>query len=200
MFAHDGIGLCYSLDIASTGSQQGTHQVARYDLTTGQVSGARWSGSAPVDGDMVELDGVPGMGLAVGSSCATHQAVFAPADGSWGRVLSPGVPGPVSMVGRLDADRFVVAVGGCNGSSSDLYLVHASGAPPQLLVAGVEAAGMRTPEPSPPPALPPALTGPGRAPLTQLLGSARSPAGFQSIHRMVMFCSPSRRGEAMLGP
>lgn len=153
VFAHDGTGLYYSIDNASTGA----HEVARYDLATGQVSGALWSGPAPVDGDMVELAGVPGLGLTVGTSCATNEAVFAPADGSAGRVLNPGVPGPVSMVGRLDADRFVVAVGGCNGAPSDLYLVHASGAPAQLLVAGVQASGMRTPEPSPPPALPPAL-------------------------------------------
>lgn len=152
VFAHDGTGLYYSIDAAT-----GTHQVARYDLTTGQVSGALWSGGSPVGGDMVELAGVPGLGLTVGSSCADHTAVFAPLDGTAGTVLDPGVPGPVSMVGRVDGQHFVVAVGGCNGAPSDLYVVSRDRGHASLLVRGVTASGMRLPEPSPPPALPPAL-------------------------------------------
>ena len=71
-----------------------------------------------------------------------------------GEVLWPRGPGPVSVVGRLDADRFIVAVGGCNGSPADLYLVHRSGAAPTVIVRGVDTSAMRTPEPTPPPPLP----------------------------------------------
>ena len=40
------------------------------------------------------------------------------------------------------------------GPPADLYLVHRSGAAPAVIVRGVDASAMRTPEPTPPPPLP----------------------------------------------
>lgn len=148
VFAHDGVGLYYSVDMAAGG-----HTLARYDLPTGEVHPALWSGTAPID-DITELAGVPGVALTVGAQCTDHKAVFSPLDGSAGQVLDPGVPGPASVVGRLDSDRFVVAVGGCNGATSDLYLVHRSAVAPSLIVRNATTVAMRTPEPTPPPPLP----------------------------------------------
>ncbi len=150
VFAHDGIGLYYSVDAGSS------HTLARYVLTTGAVDRSLWSGTAPID-DITELANVPGVALTVGAQCTGRKAVFSNLDGTAGQVLDPGVPGPVSVVGRLDADRFIVSVGGCDGATSDLYLVHRSSAAPSLIVRGVTAAAMRTPEPTPPPPLPQAL-------------------------------------------
>jgi hypothetical protein len=149
VFAHDGTGLYYSLDRAG-----GSHSLARYTLTSGDIAPSLWTGDAPVD-DIVELGGVPGVALTVGAGCAARRAVLSTLDGSAGQPLSAGVDGPTSVVGRLDRDRFVVAVGGC-GHPSDVYVVHgaASGAPPVLLVRGVEAVTLRQPEPTPPPPLP----------------------------------------------
>jgi hypothetical protein len=148
VFAHDGIGLFYSVDTSA-----GSHTLARYVLTTGAVERSLWSGTAPID-DITELANVPGVALTVGAQCTDRKAVFSNLDGTGGQVLDPGVPGPVSVVGRLDADRFVVSVGGCNGSPSDLYVVHRSSVAPSLIVRGVTTAAMRTPEPTPPPPLP----------------------------------------------
>jgi len=152
VFARDGKALYYSID-----RKDGSHNLARFSLTDGGVEPALWTGDAPI-GDIVELAGVPGVALTVGATCATRRAVFSTLDGSAGQPLSAGVDGPTSIVGRLDADRFVVATGGC-GRPSDLYVVHhaADGPPPKLLVSGVDAATLRQPEPTPPPPLPQSL-------------------------------------------
>jgi hypothetical protein len=149
VFAHDGKDLYYSID-----RNDGTHTLARYNLAEAGVTPALWKGDAPV-ANIVELAGVPGVALTVGAPCANHRAVFSTLDGSAGQPLSTGIDGPTSIVGRLDADRFVVAAGGCDGPS-DLYIVRAAagGTPPTLLVAGVDAATLRQPEPTPPPPLP----------------------------------------------
>ncbi|HEV3365196.1 MAG TPA: hypothetical protein VG795_13835 [Acidimicrobiia bacterium] len=147
VFAHDGQGLYYSID-----RKDGSHTLARYNMIDGSVAPALWKGDAPV-ANIVELAGVPGMALTVGTPCANRRAVFSTLDGSAGQPLSGGVDGPTSIVGRLDADRFVVAAGGCDGPS-DLYIVRATGGPPTRLVNGVEAATLRQPEPTPPPPLP----------------------------------------------
>ena len=148
VFAHDGTGLYYSVDTSA-----GAHTLARFELVSGAVDPALWSGNAPID-DITELAGVPGVALTVGAACTDRRAVFSALDGTAGEALSPGVAGPVSVIGRLDADRFVVATGGCNGAPSDLYVVHRSNAAPTLIVRGVATAAMRTPEPTPPPPLP----------------------------------------------
>src|SRR5437879_6333834 len=148
VFAHDGKGLYYSVDKAD-----GTHSLAREDLPTGTPTQNLWTGDAPIGGDIVELAGVPGLGLTVGTTCAQHRAVFSALDGRAGTPLASGLSGPTSVIGRLDADRFIVAAGGCGGPQ-DLYLAHASGRPPQLLVKAVDNAGMRLPEPAPAPPLP----------------------------------------------
>ena len=147
VFAHDGKGLFYSIE-----KKDGTHALGRYELESGSVDPKLWTGDAPV-ADMVELGGVPGLALTLGATCETHRAVFTALDGSPDVKLDPGVGGPVSVVGRLDADRFAVAAGGC-GEPQDLYLVHRSGAAPQLLVKGADAAALRIAEPTPPPPLP----------------------------------------------
>ena len=148
VFAHDGKGLYYSVD-----RSDGTHSLAREDLTTDTPAQNLWTGDAPIGGDMVELAGAPGLGLTVGTTCAQHRAVFSALDGTAGTPLASGLSGPTSVIGRLDADRFIVAAGGCGGPQ-DLYLAHASGQAPQLLVKVVDNAGMRLPEPVPAPALP----------------------------------------------
>jgi hypothetical protein len=150
VFAHDGTGLYYGVE-----KKDGSHALGRYELTSASANPTLWTGDAPV-ADMVELGGVPGLALTLGATCESHRAVFTALDGSPDQGLDPGVAGPVSVVGRLDADRFVVAAGGC-GKPQDLYMVHRSGVAPQLLVRSVDAAAMRTPEPSPPPPLPASL-------------------------------------------
>ena len=160
VFAHDGTDLYYSLD-----RTDGSHALARYNLPSGDVAPALWTGSDRID-DIVELAGTPGVALTVGSGCETHRALLSPLDGSPGIPLSTGHDVPTSIVGRLDRDRFVIATGGCN-APSDLWIVHAAapdaaGAttrptaapPPVLLVRGVDAATLRQPEPTPPPPLP----------------------------------------------
>lgn len=147
VFAHDGTGLYYSIE-----KKDGTHALGRYELTSGNTDPTLWTGDAPVAG-MAELAGAPGLALTLGATCESHRAVFTALDGSPDQKLDPGVGGPVSVVGRLDADRFVVAAGGC-GKPQDLYLVHRSGAAPQLLVRSAAAAALRIPEPTPPPPLP----------------------------------------------
>jgi hypothetical protein len=148
VFAHDGNSLFYSID-----RNDGTHTLARYGLTDAGVAPALWKGDAAV-ANIVELAGVPGVGLTVGTPCANRRAVFSTLDGSAGQPLTTGIEGPTSIVGRLDADRFVIAAGGCD-APSDLYIVRAAaGARPTLLVTGVDAATLRQPEPTPPPPLP----------------------------------------------
>jgi hypothetical protein len=149
VFAHDGKDLYYSVD-----RNDGSHTLARYNLVEGGVAPELWKGDAPV-ASIVELGGVPGVALTVGGNCEAHRAVFSSLDATAGQPLSTGNDGPTSIVGRLDADRFVVAAGGCNGPS-DLYIVRAGtgGPPPTLLVQGVDAATLRQPEPTPPPPLP----------------------------------------------
>ena len=158
VFAHDGTDLYYSVD-----RTDGSHALVRYNLPSGDVAPALWTGSDRVD-DIVELAGTPGVVLTVGSGCEAHRAVLSPLDGSPGVPLSTGSGAPTSIVGRLDRDRFVVATGGCN-APSDLWIVQAASAgpaghttpaatPPVLLVRGVDAATLRQPEPIPPPPLP----------------------------------------------
>ena len=148
VFAHDGKSLYYSID-----RNDGSHTLARYNLEDGGVAPALWKGDAPI-ANIVGLGGVPGVALTVGTPCANRRAVFSTLDGSAGQPLSTGIEGPTSIVGRLDADRFVVAAGGCD-APSDLYIVRAApGALPTLLITGVDAATLRQPEPTPPPPLP----------------------------------------------
>jgi hypothetical protein len=144
VFSRDGTGLFYTID------RGGTHALARYDLTAGEADTSLWTGDEPV-ADIVELGGAPGLGLTIGAGCAAHRAVFTALDGSPDVRLAPGLEGPVSLVGRLDAERFVVAAG-CG--TQDLYVTGRSGGAPRLLVRSVEAAALRVPEPTPAPALP----------------------------------------------
>jgi len=156
VFAHDGVGLYYSLD-------RGTdHTLARYDLSTRQVNERLWSGDVTI-ADIVEAAGLPGVALTVGASCADHRAVYSPLDGGPGTPLGAGLSGPTSVVGRVDSDRFVLAVGGCGGAASDLYLVSRAGNQETLLAKGVDAAAWRAPEPTPAPPMPPQLPAAGFA-------------------------------------
>jgi hypothetical protein len=104
-------------------------------------------------GGRVALPGLEVRG--VGATCPAHRAVLSPLDGSAGQPLAAGVDGPTAIIGRLDADHFVIAANGC-GRPSDLYVAGGSpgGAPPRLLVQGVDTATLRRPEPTPPPPLP----------------------------------------------
>jgi hypothetical protein len=156
VFAHDGVGLFYSID---RGTQ---HTLARYDLTTGKSQESLWSGDVTI-ADIVEAAGLPGVGLTVGASCTDHRAVYSALDGGAGTPLGESLGGPTSVVGRVDGDRFVLAVGGCNGAPADLYLVSRSGTQQTLLARGVDAAAWRAPEPTPPPPLPPRLPAAGFA-------------------------------------
>jgi hypothetical protein len=149
VFAHDGKDLYYSVD-----RKDGSHALARYNLSEGGVAPALWTGDAPIS-NIVEPAGIPAAALTVGATCTAHRAVFSNLDGSAGIPLSAGVDGPTSIVGHLDTDRFLVATGGCN-AASDLYIVHVGpdAPPPALLVQGVDTATLRQPEPTPPPPLP----------------------------------------------
>jgi hypothetical protein len=146
VFGHDGDSLFYSVD-----RKDGSHSLALFRLSAGGSAPSLWTGDTPV-ANIVELGGVPGVGLTIGASCPAHRAVFSSLDGSADHPLSAGVEGPTSIVGRLDRVRFVVATGGCD-APSDLYIVRAGsgGPPPTLLVQGVAAATLRQPEPTPPP-------------------------------------------------
>lgn len=147
VFAHDGLGLFYTLD-----RTDGTHAVERYDLTTGDVEEVA-SFAAPVH-EVFDTPGLP-LSYTVGAACADRSAETQVAGGS-GSPLRPIVvdaPGPASIIGRLDQDHFVVEVGGCD-APGDLYVANAATGGAELLVRSVEAAAMRTPEPTPAPALP----------------------------------------------
>jgi len=152
VFAHDGTGLLYSVDRGAE------HMLARYDLASGQAATDLWTGDAPI-ADIIETAGQPGVALTVGATCTEHRAIYAPLDAT-GQPLTVPVSGPTSVIGRVDADRFVVGVGGCDGPM-DLYLVNRSDGPATLLVNDVDAAASRAPEPTPPPPLPPKLPASG---------------------------------------
>jgi hypothetical protein len=149
-FAHDGTHLFYSVD----GPASGAHRLANVDITTGAAKTA-WTGTTAVR-DIVELAATPGAGLTVGGGCQDARAVYSGLDGSAGQNLLPDATTSTAVVGRLDADRFVVSAGGCNGPS-DLYVAPVSGGSPKLLISGVQAAALRQAEPTPAPPLPPAL-------------------------------------------
>jgi hypothetical protein len=147
VFSHDGLGLLYTLDRAD-----GTHAVERFDLTSGGVEEMA-SFDAPVR-EILDTADMP-LAFTVGASCAERSVVtqVGANAGSPLQRLEVGASGPVSVVGRLDANRLVVAVGGCDGPS-DLYVANASLGGADLLVRAVDTAAMRTPEPTPPPGLP----------------------------------------------
>ena len=146
VFAHDGTGLFYTLDRAD-----GTHTVERDDLVTGEVTEVA-SFDAPV-ADVVETTGFP-PAFTIGAGCDNHHAGVV--RGSDVAALAGDVAAPVSLVGRLDAHRFVVTSGGCD-KPADVYVVADDGTPSTLLMRGVDAVAMRTPEPTPAPPLPEAL-------------------------------------------
>ena len=147
VFSHDGFGLLYTLD-----RTDGTHAVERFDLTSGGVEQVA-SFDAPVH-EIFDTAGMP-LAFTIGASCGERTAATQ-VDAASGSPLRPvvvGATGPVSIVGRLDRTHLVVAVGGCDGPS-DLFVADASSGDSVLLVRAVDAAAMRTPEPTPPPPLP----------------------------------------------
>lgn len=146
-FSHDGRGLYYTLD-----RTDGTHAVERFDLPSGRVDEMA-SFDAPVR-EVFDTRGLP-LAFTVGASCPERRTLVHASE-VVGSPLQPvvlGAAGPVSIVGRLDRIHFVLAVGGCDGPS-DLYVVDAASGDAELLVRAVDAAAMRTPEPTPPPSLP----------------------------------------------
>ena len=87
----------------------------------------------------------------VGSSCADSRAMLQGSDRAMPAL--PSEPRPTHMVGWLDAERVLVAAGGCS-APLDLSAVNVNTGSAQPLVFGVDAAGVRTPAPTPPPPLP----------------------------------------------
>jgi hypothetical protein len=86
-----------------------------------------------------------------GTSCDSSVAMARDAEGN--DLTVPGGSRPTSVLGWLDADRILVATGGCSGPM-DLSSVEVSTGTSTPLVFGVDAAGVRTPAPTPPPPLP----------------------------------------------
>jgi hypothetical protein len=157
VFRNDGEALYYSVD------KPNAHFLAQLYLSTGTVSDLLWIGDAPIL-DIVQRAALPGVGLTVGDTCAERSAYFSDLDGTSGTQLAPQLGTPLSVIDRLDTDMFVVAAGGCDGATSDLYLVSRTGTPaPRLIVADVDAAASRAAEPTPPPPLPPELPKAGAA-------------------------------------
>jgi hypothetical protein len=95
---------------------------------------------------------VADVAFTVGRSCETRRAVVLTARHAKGADIHLD-DRPTSVVGWLDANRLLVAVGGC-GETSDLYTVSKDSLAPRLLVRGVTTAAVRRPELSPPPPLP----------------------------------------------
>jgi hypothetical protein len=145
VFAHDGTGLLYTLD-----RTDGTHAVMRYDLATASIDQVG-TFDEPVT-DVIDTPGLP-LTFTTGATCSERRVLSRlnlsiPS-------LQPvvvGAPGPTTAIGRLDSDRFVLAVGDCGGPR-DLYVTGAAGTS-QLLVKAVDSAALRVPEPDPPPPLP----------------------------------------------
>lgn len=93
------------------------------------------------------------LAVTVGSSCESRRAVVVTARHRRGAELLREER-PSRAVGWLDANRVLVAAGGC-GQKLDLYSVSKDSLEAQLLVRAVDAASVRRAEPSPPPPLPP---------------------------------------------
>jgi hypothetical protein len=146
VFSHDGVGLLYTLDRGDT------HAVERYDLPTGGVVEVA-SFDAPVH-EILDTRALP-LAFTLGATCAERRVVTQGSDGvgKSPRPVVVGADGPLSALGRLDEYRLVVAVGGCD-TPSDLYVTNTGTGETTVLVRAVDAAAMRTPEPSPPPPLP----------------------------------------------
>jgi hypothetical protein len=87
----------------------------------------------------------------VGSSCSDSVAMARGADGK--RLAVPGGSKPTHAIGWLDEKRLLVGTGGCS-EAMDLSAVEVSTGTSVPLVFGVEAAGVRTAAPTPPPPLP----------------------------------------------
>jgi hypothetical protein len=141
------------------------HADGRVDVHSLELVGGR---SAPVvwrgaPGERVSdlssgvLPSTPSDELAftVGRSCETRRVVVVTARHARGVEPLPD-EGPSRVVGWLDAERVLVAVGGC-GRKLDLYAVAKDSLQARLLARGVDAASVRRAEPSPPPPLPAAV-------------------------------------------
>ena len=146
VFSHDGVGLLYTLDRGDT------HTVERFDLTTGGIVEMA-SFDAPVH-EVIDTAGLP-LAFTIAASCQ-ERTVFTQVRPDAGAPVQPVVVEagpPLTALGRLDSSRVVVAAGGCD-APSDLYVTNTVSGETRMLVRSVDAAAMRTPEPSPPPPLP----------------------------------------------
>jgi hypothetical protein len=146
-FGADGIVLYYAAVHAN-----GTSVLHELSLENPTEAGAL--ASAPPGRRILEV--MPGpeassIAWTAGRSCEDTVATVRDAEGN--KLTIPGGSRPTRVLGWLDAERILVATGGCS-DPVDLSAVEVSTGTAVPLVFGVDAAGVRTAAPTPPPPLP----------------------------------------------
>jgi hypothetical protein len=146
-FAADGVGLYYAAVHAN-----GTSVLHQLSLDKPTELRALWS--APPGQQILEIRPGPTTGAlawTAGSSC--DQSVATVQDAHGNKLTVPGGTRATRAIGWLDTTQVLVATGGCSGPF-DLEAVEVATGSAVPLVFGVNAAGVRTPVPTPPPPLP----------------------------------------------
>lgn len=146
-FSPDGVTLYYAAVHAS-----GTSVLHDLSLEDPTAVGALWS--APSSQQILDIrPGLADGALAWTSGTSCDNSVVTAQDVNGKKLSVPGGSRPTRALGWLDAERILVATGGCSGPI-DLSAVDVSSGTATPLVFGVVAAGVRTPAPTPPPPLP----------------------------------------------
>ena len=146
-FADDGIGFYYEALHAG-----GTSVLHELSLDKPNELKALWS--APPGQRIMDIHPGPirgSLAWTAGSSCDHSVATVQDAKGN--KTTVPGGARAAHAIGWLDDRRVLVAIGGCSGPH-DLKAVDVVSGSAEPLVFGVDAAGVRTPAPTPPPPLP----------------------------------------------
>jgi hypothetical protein len=151
-FRFDGNTLYYGARLAN-----GTRVIDAIDLRKSELIDQLWAGKR----DILRLAPSPSgeaMALDTGTGCSDRKALLAKLDRKSGEPLLPEVSAPTSVVGWLDQTHVLVSEGGC-AQAMKLWVVgiDSSGRVLQaarVLVANVDRAAVRVPDPTPPPPLP----------------------------------------------
>jgi hypothetical protein len=155
-FSADGLALFY------VAQHSDDHpDLHRIDLTDTSVAPVMWSG--PVGSGILDIWAGPDqetVAFTAGKSCADGEAMVRTADLPEGAPLLPEAAGPTRALGWLGSSTVLAAAGPCEGPL-DLTGVDVATGEGVPLVLGVDAAAVRTPEPTPPPPLPEDLAGGG---------------------------------------
>jgi hypothetical protein len=148
-FSITGKALYYGLRLSD-----GSRRVAVWSLVEAKLLTPAWTGRRDVQAIIPRRDVAGGeLAVDVGAGCRDRQAILTELGGGPGRPLLPQATQPTNAVGWLDARRVLVAQGGCDGPV-DLWAADTGGGQPRLLARNVLRAGLRRPDPSPPPAPP----------------------------------------------